>query len=226
MQEVHVYIINKIEMPTIRYRQFIAVLLLMRVRRGTTAQNAECSVRLNSHLCLPVGYEKERLPQEVNPIHVESWSLDIPKIDDVEMQISLRMYLASSWRDPRIISNVTLADDDGASAERIGMSLSLLDRVWKPDLFIYNLTNFREMRVLEPLSAFSYYTDGRLLHYATSEIQVSCKMDFSDFPMDTQICIFAVGSSNYVESQVRTFYFFLRTYNLQRHRLTCSSTKF
>ena len=56
--------------------------------------------------------------------------------------------------------------------------------------------------VLETLDTFELETDGSMSYYTEGELVMACKMNFLNYPLDTQICHVQFSSSSFLVDQV------------------------
>ena len=97
------------------------------------------------------------------------------------------LYMRRMWNDPRLNytygpDSITLHEED---VERL---------VWVPDLFISNAVDIEMHEGIRPSYGFRLTPNGDVLCSSRLSIQTHCPMDFSNFPMDTQICDLTVES--------------------------------
>ena len=157
---------------------------------------AGAGLQIHDRVCLANDYDTTRLPNETTtPIKLDFWNLKITKVDDISQEITMTADLAQSWIEPRLITDFSAAEKTNGT--RIAVAFGISKFFWKPDLFIYNLTAFKEMKVLMPLAGFSLFTDNRVQIFTSAKFSVKCDMDFAEFPMDSQLCHFSVGSTTY-----------------------------
>ena len=154
--------------------------------------------QIHDRVCIPQNYDKTALPNETStPVKIEFWNLKVTEIDDMAQEITITVDLASTWLEPRLETDFSAAEV--ANKTRNAVTFGNSDLIWVPDLFIYNLTSFQRMSVLTPLAGFNIYADKRVQVYITAEIIITCEMDFKDFPMESQLCQFSIGSTTYTE---------------------------
>jgi hypothetical protein len=120
---------------------------------GVKKYEIECpgGFLLSAAICLPFGYRKHELPQTSTEINTAIAINNIREIDDKKMTVSLEFHPQLIWADKRIVTNF--------SKEERGMFKVLnsvaLQKVWKPDLFIENLSSFKLHSMLDDISGFS-----------------------------------------------------------------------
>ena len=114
------------------------------------------------------------------------------------------MYFKTSWIETRLMTNASTKQP---------IDLSILDDLWKPDIYIYNLKRIRTHRIFADMAGKIMYTnfipllnifylkmkglwiEGNKLIYNIEVIAtIYCPMQFDNYPMDKQHCPFQVGS--------------------------------
>lgn len=142
--------------------------------------------------------------------------IDFPGIDDnAILTMTLSLYIVLKWKEPRLVTNFT--DAEMAENKRIPLSIRSVDFLWKPDLFISNLVEYKEHAVLDPMSGLAVFPGNLLEYWVTASVTVSCTMGFHIYPMDSQECPFYVQSSNY--DNTRVFFTSYYTYDPASNRL-------
>ena len=110
-------------------------------------------------------------------------------IDEPTQSISIEANLRASWRDDRISHNIT----DVASVNRERRKYKLINRapidtIWFPDMYIDKAKAIDVPNYKVPPEFLRIYPDGTLLYSQKVIFALSCSMDFSDYPVDTQEC--------------------------------------
>jgi len=158
----------------------------------------------NKHLCLPQDYNKFDLPfqNDVNPIDIGIDITDVLRINDKEYSVEFSSYFNVMWREPRLeIPLVFLADLNSSSGlgqgSMIPVNLELVNQLWLPNIFIYNLKTFKVVEVLSKHAGLWITRDKEIMYSQATHINFICPMRFDNFPLDTQTCKFQVGSYSY-----------------------------
>ena len=73
--------------------------------------------------------------------------LDILEIDDIKYTIKLQMYLGIEWEEPRI-----LRIESREEKQDVSLDIKQLDKLWIPDLDIYNLSKIENFKVVRNLA--------------------------------------------------------------------------
>ncbi|KAI8129613.1 glycine receptor subunit alpha-4 [Lucilia cuprina] len=161
-------------------------------------ESAELVSHVESSLSLPdilptpsKTYDKNRAPKLLGQptvvyFHVTVLSLD--SINEESMTYVTDIFLAQSWRDPR------LRLPENMSEEYRILDVDWLHSIWRPDCFFKNAkkVTFHEMSI--PNHYLWLYHDKTLLYMSKLTLVLSCAMKFESYPHDTQICSMMIES--------------------------------
>ncbi|CAB1418300.1 unnamed protein product [Pleuronectes platessa] len=108
-------------------------------------------------------------------------------ITETTMDYRLNVFLRQKWNDPRLAYS-EYPDDS------LDLDPSMLDSIWKPDLFFANEkgANFHEVTTDNKL--LRIFQDGSVLYSIRLTLILSCPMDLKNFPMDIQTCTMQLES--------------------------------
>ncbi|KAK0153435.1 Glycine receptor subunit alpha-4 [Merluccius polli] len=111
-------------------------------------------------------------------------------ITETTMDYRLNLFLRQKWNDPRLAYH-EYPDDS------LDLDPSMLDSIWKPDLFFANEkgANFHEVTTDNKL--LRIFQDGSVLFSIRLTLILSCPMDLKNFPMDIQTCTMQLESFGY-----------------------------
>ncbi|XP_071376913.1 glycine receptor, alpha 4a [Centroberyx affinis] len=111
-------------------------------------------------------------------------------ITETTMDYRLNVFLRQKWNDPRLAYS-EYPDDS------LDLDPSMLDSIWKPDLFFANEkgANFHEVTTDNKL--LRIFQDGSVLYSIRLTLILSCPMDLKNFPMDIQTCTMQLESFGY-----------------------------
>jgi len=102
------------------------------------------------------------LPIEVLiDLHVRSMG----PVAEIDMSYSMDCYFRQSWKDTR------LAYDPGAyrgNPKNLALSVSMLDKIWKPDTYFYNGKNAYIHTITNPNKFVRIASDGVVLYSSRS----------------------------------------------------------
>ncbi len=80
-------------------------------------------------------------------------------MNDKEFSVTLTMYFAVRWEEPRLMTNNTVAE-----GEWTPIDLQFLHHLWVPNIFIYDLRSFAALNVLKKLAGV-WVVEGREIYY-------------------------------------------------------------
>ncbi|AWP13214.1 putative glycine receptor subunit alpha-2-like [Scophthalmus maximus] len=111
-------------------------------------------------------------------------------IAETTMDYRVNIFLRQKWNDPRLAYS-KYPDSS------LDLDPSMLDSIWKPDLFFANEkgANFHDVTTDNKL--LRIFKDGTVLYSIRLTLILSCPMDLKNFPMDTQTCTMQLESFGY-----------------------------
>ncbi|NXQ03242.1 GLRA4 protein, partial [Vidua macroura] len=117
-------------------------------------------------------------------------------VTETTMDYRVNVFLRQQWNDPRLAYR-EYPDDS------LDLDPSMLDSIWKPDLFFANEkgANFHEVTTDNKL--LRIFKNGNVLYSITGDLPLwltlilSCPMDLKNFPMDIQTCTMQLESFGY-----------------------------
>ena len=159
----------------------------------------------SSKICIPKGYIKEEVPEVPTVVNTKIEINNIREVNDKKMQITLDFYQEMSWIDNRINTRFLR---NGVAV----LNNNFIDKIWKPDLWINNLFDFRLLSVLEPTGgliivnkdycesvnncARNETEQNTLITYnMEAQATIYCNFHFVNYPMDIQYCEFLMDGS-------------------------------
>ena len=77
------------------------------------------------------------------------------------------------------------------------MNHDFVDKIWIPDIYIYDLKSFKQKENLKEQSGISINrTSGNLVvqYYFQSEIGFICPIDYANFPFHKPTCLFKLSA--------------------------------
>ncbi|XP_037091730.1 glycine receptor subunit alpha-2-like [Pollicipes pollicipes] len=98
------------------------------------------------------------------------------------MDYHLDIYLRQSWHDERLRS------DAHPSQLLLVSRLKVIDMLWTPDIYFLNVKDAKYHEVTSPNVLMRIYGDGRVFFSIRLQLTLSCQMDLSKYPLDTQTC--------------------------------------
>jgi len=188
-----------------------------------SADELVCSDGENTHLCLPQDYNKFDLPYASKPnmIDIGIDITDVLRINDKEYGVEFSSYFNVMWSEPRLhIPDRYLKEINEERKETmIPVNLELVNLLWLPNIFIYNLKTFKVVEVLSKHAGLWITKDNEIMYSQATHINFICPMRFDAFPLDTQICKFQVGSYSYDMTKM----YFNQTHKVQGYVKTTHS---
>ncbi|XP_053733914.1 glycine receptor subunit alpha-2 isoform X3 [Synchiropus splendidus] len=111
-------------------------------------------------------------------------------IAETTMDYRVNIFLRQKWNDPRLAYS-KYPDSS------LDLDPSMLDSIWKPDLFFANEkgANFHDVTTDNKL--LRIFKDGNVLYSIRLTLILSCPMDLKNFPMDVQTCTMQLESFGY-----------------------------
>ncbi|KAM4702186.1 glycine receptor subunit alpha-2 isoform 3-T3 [Discoglossus pictus] len=112
------------------------------------------------------------------------------ELDQILKDYRVNIFLRQQWNDPRL-SYSEYPDDS------LDLDPSMLDSIWKPDLFFANEkgANFHDVTTDNKL--LRIFKNGNVLYSIRLTLTLSCPMDLKNFPMDVQTCAMQLESFGY-----------------------------
>uniref|UniRef100_A0A452T0F5 Glycine receptor alpha 4 (pseudogene) n=1 Tax=Ursus maritimus TaxID=29073 RepID=A0A452T0F5_URSMA len=113
-------------------------------------------------------------------------------VTETTMDYRVNVFLRQQWNDPRLAYR-EYPDDS------LDLDPSMLDSIWKPDLFFANEkgANFHEVTTDNKL--LRIFKNGNVLYSIRLTLILSCPMDLKNFPMDIQTCTMQLESFQVAE---------------------------
>ncbi|XP_057705676.1 glycine receptor subunit alphaZ1 isoform X2 [Corythoichthys intestinalis] len=140
----------------------------------------------------PKGSKNEATHKKGPPVNVTCniFINSFGSIAETTMDYRVNIFLRQQWNDPRLAYK-EYPDDS------LDLDPSMLDSIWKPDLFFANEkgANFHEVTTDNKLLRIS--KNGNVLYSIRITLVLACPMDLKNFPMDVQTCIMQLESFGY-----------------------------
>ncbi|XP_029297014.1 glycine receptor subunit alpha-3 isoform X2 [Cottoperca gobio] len=111
-------------------------------------------------------------------------------IAETTMDYRVNIFLRQKWNDPRL-AYAEYPDDS------LDLDPSMLDSIWKPDLFFANEKGAHFHEVTTDNKLLRIFKNGNVLYSIRLTLTLSCPMDLKNFPMDVQTCIMQLESFGY-----------------------------
>ncbi|XP_071757391.1 glycine receptor subunit alphaZ1 isoform X2 [Centroberyx gerrardi] len=148
--------------------------------------------RIRPNFKEPQGSKNEATHKKGPPVNVTCniFINSFGSIAETTMDYRVNIFLRQQWNDPRLAYS-EYPDDS------LDLDPSMLDSIWKPDLFFANEkgANFHEVTTDNKLLRIS--KNGNVLYSIRITLVLACPMDLKNFPMDVQTCIMQLESFGY-----------------------------
>ena len=122
--------------------------LILALVNGAFSANEIC---IGTIFCIPSNYDKLQRPDDVVKINLQIDIIEVVEFNDKEFTSTIMMYFKTSWIETRLMTNASTKQP---------IDLSILDDLWKPDIYIYNLKRIRTHRIFADMA-------GKILHPIT-----------------------------------------------------------
>uniref|UniRef100_A0A667WJD0 Glycine receptor, alpha 3 n=1 Tax=Myripristis murdjan TaxID=586833 RepID=A0A667WJD0_9TELE len=135
---------------------------------------------------------KVYLPHTCPPVNVSCniFINSFGSIAETTMDYRVNIFLRQQWNDPRLAYS-EYPDDS------LDLDPSMLDSIWKPDLFFANEKGAHFHEVTTDNKLLRIFKNGNVLYSIRLTLTLSCPMDLKNFPMDVQTCIMQLESFGY-----------------------------
>ncbi|XP_035212938.1 gamma-aminobutyric acid receptor alpha-like [Stegodyphus dumicola] len=169
-------------------------------KKESSKAYAEVSSTQNiSHLLdsLLEGYDYHLRPGVGGPatqVFIDIEVRSMGPVSEVDMSYSMDCYFRQSWVDRRLAYT--------SKMPTLALSISMLEKIWRPDTYFYNGKNSYLHTITTPNKFVRLYRDGRVLYSCRLTIRASCPMKLENFPMDVQRCPLQIGSFGYSEKDI------------------------
>ncbi len=123
--------------------------------------------------------------------------IDIIEINEHNFYISLSIQLSNSWLDHRLDLKIATIQLTEAEAEEI----------WKPNIYIYDLKRFNfkssiSQRNLRTFKVTKLNESCLITTTSRFDVDITCGFNHTEFPFDTQYCLFRFGVQDYTLEQI------------------------
>ena len=106
--------------------------LMLAFLNGALSAQKTC---IGNIFCIPENYDKLQRPNDDTvKVNLQIDIIELVEFNDKEFTSTIMMYLRTSWKEPRLITNTSTNQP---------IDLSILNDLWKPDIYIYNLKSIR-----------------------------------------------------------------------------------
>uniref|UniRef100_A0A673KA15 Glycine receptor subunit alpha-3-like n=1 Tax=Sinocyclocheilus rhinocerous TaxID=307959 RepID=A0A673KA15_9TELE len=161
--------------------------------QGGTASMSSPSDFLDKLMGRTSGYDARIRPNfKGSPVNVTCniFINSFGSIAETTMDYRVNIFLRQKWNDPRLAYS-EYPDDS------LDLDPSMLDSIWKPDLFFANEKGAHFHEVTTDNKLLRIFKNGNVLYSIRLTLTLSCPMDLKNFPMDVQTCIMQLESFGY-----------------------------
>ncbi|GAA6234730.1 glycine receptor subunit beta-like [Lates japonicus] len=118
-------------------------------------------------------------------------------IQETTMDYRVNIFLRQRWNDPRL----RLPTD--FKSEALTVDPKMFQCLWKPDLFFANEKNANFHDVTQDNILLFIFRNGDVLISMRLSVTLSCPLDLTLFPMDTQLCKMQLESCEYTHTHTK-----------------------
>ena len=183
--------------------------------KNDTRMDCDDGLLISDHVCLPVQYDKRKAPDKDMWIMTDFNFANFREVDDRKMTITFDILISYSWRDDRINREFP----EGVHP----INGKNKDTIWRPEVYIEHVKRFeqrdwRNRMRLDQLQVFNDKEISPLLfgydfnanysfvsYRKEAQVTLYCNFLFDDYPMDTQVCTFKLGSPQIDDQQMVGF---------------------
>ncbi|CAJ0950758.1 unnamed protein product, partial [Mesorhabditis belari] len=152
-----------------------------------------------------IRYDHRQCPENASGgpviVHVSVVVSNVRAVSEVTMDYSLELFYREQWRDPRLQYN----KEKFKNKTEISLHESYSNFLWHPDTFVPNAIASKNPRKqsMTHRSLLRLDVQGHILYSRRLSLVVSCSMDLTLFPFDSQLCKLGIESYGYTADQVR-----------------------
>ena len=180
------------------FLSFILALILQEASCGSDFKCEKDAEGSKKAVCIPRNYNSFQLPREDgNKVGVSLSYIKVISVDEDEFSITFETFFNIDWQDERL--EIT---KHHSKAGLMPVDEELIDDIWKPNVFIYDLNSFEVTEVLGRSSGVWVDEMKNVLYSQAVRMKVFCSMDFGRFPFDVQRCKIRVGSYSYNDKKM------------------------
>jgi len=130
---------------------------------------------------------------------------EISEIKDSDQVLKIPMYFTVKWQENRLVvdpKHRSWQDNSTGPEGENTEEAETLKHLWKPNLEIYGLEDFQNHKILGEMAGLRITVKKDVKYDIKVTIAISCQMDFSQYPFDSHLCTFQVGSYFYDKNSV------------------------
>jgi hypothetical protein len=140
------------------------------------------------------GYEEEKIPPSLN-VSAQIWLADVVKMDALEGEVTMSLYLSSRWIDPKLNYESWFRAKIKPCHDNVTADVNI--PIWTPSLTFVNDRNTEVSK--SPLDNIFYaiLPNGTVWTVHRLIVKAPCTLDLSGFPYDTAECVLHLESYRY-----------------------------
>ncbi|CAI5443018.1 unnamed protein product [Caenorhabditis angaria] len=152
-----------------------------------------------------IQYDHRQVPDDGNEgpvaVNVSIVVSNIRSVSEVTMDYSIEMFYRESWLDPRLKYNASKFKNK----TEISLHESYSNFLWHPDTFVPNAISSKNPRrqSITHRSLLRLRSNGSILYSRRLSLILTCGMDLTLFPFDTQLCKMGIESYGYTADFVK-----------------------
>ena len=195
---------------------------------------------LEKGACIERTYRKSVVPEKgITKVLTTFTDHKVRGVHDRKKQVSIDFTIRLRWIDPGIKTNFSKEDIKNGG---IVLEVEQLNKIWKPDLYIYNLSDYNSYSESKQIKSFILLptNESNLNDSMESTIQeqsqtiveftveakaiIYCNFDLAMYPMDSQMCNFRFGSrssgTTFMLDNPNNIYHQITNYNAENFNIT------
>ncbi|XP_042214918.1 glutamate-gated chloride channel alpha-like [Homarus americanus] len=150
---------------------------------------------------IPAGYDQYVLPLTKDggplPVFISAKVRDIQKIDELNMDLTIEWYIRLYWTDSGLNAPTHLPDNAW-----LNVAPDIIRYIWLPTTYIDHVKEVTKPTLLLKAESFRMQNNGLIRYSISVTTRISCPMDFSAYPFDSQVCYFKMESYQFTSLQV------------------------
>lgn len=158
--------------------------------------------QLTKSICLQKNYQVADTPNHEDKfivVYTDIIIKGIREVNDKKRIMVIDVKIVFIWHDSRIVHETT--KKEGEEGE-IQLGRRQIEEIWKPEIYIYNLSKFDILKVSNPISRVSVILNKSLSDENNTMIRyvlegtasIYCKFHLHNYPMDDQTCQLQISS--------------------------------
>ena len=166
---------------------------------------------LEKGVCIGKNYRKDFAPEkEATKVFTTIEYQKVRNVDAKKQTLFVDIVMTLRWFDPNVKTKFSPEDRENGG---ITLSLRTIDNIWIPDMYIWNRTSIQSKQQWASLinAKIVSINNTNGLHNEIDETKncktmvemkyeikttVFCQFEYSNYPMDEQICNISIGSSS------------------------------